>query len=163
MKRNKYYAIILSQLVFLICLPIFLQLFSYLHHIVIFVLWMCVTVFVCFSVFLLWKQTIVIPRFILNVVFIIYACCLLILLFFRPGGQVYDSWNLVPFSTVSYFLSGEVHFLIAFYNLAANIGLFIPTHAESKIKAHAIYYSIPFHQHHRTGSIPYTARQFRYR
>ncbi|WP_405099402.1 VanZ family protein [Oceanobacillus sp. FSL H7-0719] len=146
MKRNKYYAIILSQLVFLICLPIFLQLFSYLHPIVIFVLWMCVTVFVCFSVFLLWKQTIVIPRFILNVVFIIYACCLLILLFFRPGGQVYDSWNLVPFSTVSYFLSGEVHFLIAFYNLAANIGLFIPFGfvLMQRVKSKPMRFIIPF-------------------
>lgn len=126
MNRKLFYAIIFSQLVFFICLPIFLQLFSYLHPVVIVVLWMCVTVFVCFCLFLVWKQSVVISRFVLNIFLLLYTCCLLILLFFRPGGQVYDNWNLIPFSTIGYYLSGNVSFLIAFYNLAANIGLFIP-------------------------------------
>ncbi|GEM_PF-1201598 len=126
MNRKIYYAFILSQLVFLVCLPISLKLFSYLNPVVIVVLWMCVTIFVCFSMLLIWKQSVVIPRFIFNIFLILYMCCLLILLFFRPGEQVYDNWNLIPFSTISYYLSGNVSFLIAFYNLAANIGLFIP-------------------------------------
>jgi glycopeptide antibiotics resistance protein len=32
----------------------------------------------------------------------------------------------VPFYTISYYLSGQVSPIIAVYNLAANIGLFIP-------------------------------------
>jgi glycopeptide antibiotics resistance protein len=44
----------------------------------------------------------------------------------RPNEQNYGSVNLIPFETISFYLSGEVHWVIAFYNLAANIGLFIP-------------------------------------
>jgi glycopeptide antibiotics resistance protein len=56
----------------------------------------------------------------------LYSCSLLILLFFRPSNQEYQAYNLVPFKTISSYLSGEVSFLIAFYNLAANVLLFIP-------------------------------------
>jgi glycopeptide antibiotics resistance protein len=56
----------------------------------------------------------------------LYTVVLLILLFFRPNDQSYNSMNLVPFTTITYYLSGKVNWLIAFYNLAANIGLFIP-------------------------------------
>lgn len=126
MKRTIYFAIILSQLVFFSCLPLFQQLFSYIHPVVIIVLWICVTSFVFFSLLLLRKQSVIIPRFILNLFLLVYSICLLILLFFRPGGQVYDNWNLIPFSTIEFYLSGNVSFLIAFYNLAANIGVFIP-------------------------------------
>ncbi|WP_222860257.1 MULTISPECIES: VanZ family protein [Bacillus] len=52
--------------------------------------------------------------------------CLLILLFIRPAEQNDYSYNLVPFQTIFYYLSGEVNLLIATYNLVANIGLFIP-------------------------------------
>lgn len=146
MNRKMYAAIILSQFVFLICLPIFLKLFSYLHPVVIVVLWMCVTIFVCFILLLIWKQSVVIPRFILNIFLLIYSCCLLILLFFRPGGQTYDNWNLIPFSTISYYLSGDVSILIAFYNLAANIGLFIPFGFALMLaaKSNIIRFLIPF-------------------
>lgn len=126
MKKTMYYAIILSQLIFVICLPVFQQLFSYLHPIVIVVLWMCITAFVFFLVFLIRKQTVTIPHYLLNSLFLFYSFCLLILLFFRPSEQAYDNWNLIPFSTIDFFLSGNVNLLIAFYNLAANIGLFIP-------------------------------------
>lgn len=146
MNRKMYSAVILSQLVFLICLPIFLKLFSYLHPVVIVVLWMCVTIFVCFSLLLIWKQSVAIPRFILIIFLLLYSCCLLILLFFRPGGQIYDNWNLIPFSTISYYLSGDVSILIAFYNLAANIGLFIPFGFALKltVKSKVLGFLIPF-------------------
>jgi len=126
MNRTIYYAIIFSQLIFFSCLPLFQQLFSYIHPVVIIVLWICVTSFVFFILLLLRKQSVIIPRFILNLFLLVYSICLLILLFFRPGGQVYDNWNLIPFSTIEFYLSGNVSFLIAFYNLAANIGVFIP-------------------------------------
>ena len=48
------------------------------------------------------------------------------LLFFCPNDQSYDSLNLIPFATIRYYLSGEINWIIALYNLAANIGLFIP-------------------------------------
>ncbi|NMD70923.1 VanZ family protein [Bacillus sp. DNRA2] len=57
---------------------------------------------------------------------IMYSIALFILLFFRPNEQDYDSMNLKPFATIFNYLSGQVNFLIAFYNIAANIGLFIP-------------------------------------
>ena len=126
MKRTIVYSIILSQLAFFICLPLFRELFSYLHPVVIIVLWICLTTFVFFVLLILRKQSVIIPRFIMSLFLLVYSICLLILLFFRPSGQVYDNWNLMPFSTIGFYLSGNVSFLIAFYNLAANIGLFIP-------------------------------------
>jgi glycopeptide antibiotics resistance protein len=51
---------------------------------------------------------------------------LLILLFFRPKGQSYGTINLIPLDTINFYLSGNVAYLIALYNLGANIVLFIP-------------------------------------
>ena len=56
----------------------------------------------------------------------LYTFALLILLFFRPSEHSYNSMNLQPFSTISFYLSGKVNGLISFYNLAANVCLFIP-------------------------------------
>jgi glycopeptide antibiotics resistance protein len=59
----------------------------------------------------------------------IYTLSLLVLLFFRPNEQDYgaaNNVNLVPFSTIYLFLSGDADPLVAFYNLAANILLFVP-------------------------------------
>jgi glycopeptide antibiotics resistance protein len=56
----------------------------------------------------------------------LYTISLVTLLFFRPNVQNEDAINLVPFSTLSIYLSGDVYWLIAFYNLAANVALFIP-------------------------------------
>jgi len=38
----------------------------------------------------------------------------------------YHGYNLVPFRTVRYFLSDDVTFVSAFYNLAGNIALLVP-------------------------------------
>src|SRR5699024_8469892 len=126
MKKSFYYAIIFSQLAFFICLPLFQQLFSYLHPVVIVVLWMGMTVSISFLVFLFRRQSIFIPSSLFLFVLLAYTLCLCILLFFRPAEQTYDCWTLVPFSTIGFYLSGKVNPFIAFYNLAANIGLFIP-------------------------------------
>jgi len=56
----------------------------------------------------------------------LYSIGLLVLLFFRPANQEYGQINYIPFKTIGEFLSGNGNFLIALYNLTANILLFVP-------------------------------------
>lgn len=126
MKKTTIQAALLSQLCFLLLLPFINDLFQYLHPIVYMVVWLCLTVLIFFLIYLFRKEHIVMSRRIVIGALIVYTICLLMLLFMRPGNQSYDSYNLVPFETVSFYLSGEVAPLVAIYNLAANIGLFIP-------------------------------------
>ncbi|RDW16426.1 VanZ family protein [Oceanobacillus arenosus] len=126
MKRTIIFSIIISQLLFYICLPVFLQLFIYLHPIVMIFVWICMTALVIFLTFLIRNQTLAIPNWLLNLLMVGYSICLLVLLFFRPNDQVYDNWNWIPFSTIGFYLAGNATPLVAFYNLAANIVLFIP-------------------------------------
>lgn len=122
MKRSIIYA----QLLFLVLLPIWLKLISYLHPLVIVVVWFTLTLFVV-GITCWWKQVkVILPVQVLHITAILYTCCLLVLLFFRPKNQNYDTINLVPFDTILFYLSGNGDFLIAFYNLTANICLFIP-------------------------------------
>lgn len=122
MKRSIVYA----QLLFLVLLPVWLKLTSYLHPLVIVVIWFTLTIFTV-SVTCWWKQEkVILPIQVLHTAASLYTCCLLVLLFFRPKNQNYDTINLVPFDTILFYLTGDVDFLIAFYNLAANICLFIP-------------------------------------
>lgn len=146
MKKTIYFAIILSQVLFILCLPWITELFSYLHWVVIIVLWLGITAFVFFILFLIKQHTLTIPRYLWNILFIIYSICLLFLLFSRPGGAVYDNWNVIPFSTIGLYLSGNVDSLIAFYNLAANIILFIPFGVSLRlaIKSRLMRFLIPF-------------------
>lgn len=81
---------------------------------------------VLFFVLLFRKETLQLPYSLFKNLLVLYTIALLILLFFRPNEQSYDSMNLIPFSTISLYLFGKVNWLISFYNLAANIGLFIP-------------------------------------
>nr|WP_244906762.1 VanZ family protein [Neobacillus soli] len=87
---------------------------------------MCVTIFVFFFVYFAQKETIQISKAMIKIVSGIYSAGLLILLFFRPANQEYSKINYIPFKTILGFLSGNGNFLIAFYNLAANILLFVP-------------------------------------
>ncbi|MHC0036365.1 VanZ family protein [Pseudoneobacillus sp. C159] len=126
MKNTFIYSTLVSLLVFGLISPVVFQLVDYLHPIVISTLFFCVWVVV--TIFVLWirKETISMSFRTINWVLTVYSVSLIILLFFRPSGQNYDSYNLIPFTTISFFLSGKVSLLVAFYNLAANIGLFIP-------------------------------------
>lgn len=126
MKKSIILSIIFSQGIFLILFPLFPNLIFYLHPIVLGVVWTCLTTLVVFLVFWIRKEIISIPYYLLLGLLILYTISLLVLLFFRPNDQSYSDWNLEPFSTILYYLSGEVRPLIAFYNLVANIGLFIP-------------------------------------
>ncbi|WP_249596413.1 VanZ family protein [Peribacillus frigoritolerans] len=70
-------------------------------------------------------ETVRVPRVLGQAVLLGYSSSLLVLLFFRPEGQVY-SYNLIPFSTILSYLTTETNGLVSFYNLSANVGLFIP-------------------------------------
>ncbi len=126
LKKSIKLSIILSQGIFLLLYPFFSSLVSYLHPIVLVVVWACLTGLVVFLVFWIRKDIISISYSLFISFFILYTVSLMVLLFFRPHDQSYTTWNLEPFLTILYYLSGEVTPLIAFYNLVANIGLFIP-------------------------------------
>ncbi|RXI96532.1 VanZ family protein [Anaerobacillus alkaliphilus] len=126
MSRPLTIVLLLSQLVFFLLMPIWFELTSYLHPIVIVVVWFCFTSFIFFAVCWLTDEKILISPVILHAVIYLYLGSLLVLLFFRPANQTYGTISLLPFETILYYLFGEVSFLVSFYNLAANIGLFIP-------------------------------------
>ncbi|MFJ7511656.1 VanZ family protein [Peribacillus simplex] len=118
-------SLLLSQAMFLCGLPFFLQLLLYLNPLVIMVVWFCILLFVSVAVLYFRGETLRIPRLLWQAVLFGYSLSLLVLLFFRPEGQVY-SYNLIPFSTILSYLSNDMNGLVSFYNLSANVGLFIP-------------------------------------
>ncbi len=115
-----------SQILFILLLPVWIELTNYLHPIVVGVVWFCISFLVLFGVCWVKKEKIRLSKKILHVITFLYSIGLLVLLFFRPNGQGYGSINLIPFDTIYFYLSGKVNYLIALYNLGANIGLFIP-------------------------------------
>ncbi|WP_057914250.1 VanZ family protein [Peribacillus muralis] len=80
---------------------------------------------VSFAVLYFRREAITVQRFFWQAAFVGYSTSLLVLLFFRPQGQVY-SYNMTPFSTILAYASNELDGLVSFYNLSANVGLFIP-------------------------------------
>lgn len=124
--KTNLLSISLSQILFFVLLPVWLKLLSYLHPIVLVVVWMCLTIFVFFAVYYVRKETIQIHVLIIKLVLSIYSFGLMVLLFFRPANQQYSQINFIPFKTIVGFLTGEGNFLIAFYNITANILLFVP-------------------------------------
>ena len=124
MKKSLTTSLLISQILFFSFLPIWLQLTRYLHPLVILVIWFCVSVPVFLIVSLVKKEKIFVSKRLLQICMALYSIGLFVLLFFRPHRQ--GSYNLIPFDTIRYYLSGEVEFLIALYNVGANIGLFIP-------------------------------------
>ncbi|MDM5360780.1 VanZ family protein [Peribacillus sp. ACCC06369] len=118
-------SLLLSQALFLCGLPLFLQLLLYLNPLVIMVVWFCILIFVSLAVLYFRGEMVKIPRLLWQAAFSGYSLSLMVLLFFRPKGQVY-SYNLIPFSTILSYISNEMNGLVSFYNLSANVGLFIP-------------------------------------
>ncbi|WP_113929156.1 VanZ family protein [Bacillus sp. P14.5] len=119
-------SLILSQVLFFVLFPIWLELTNYLHPIVIAVVWLCYSFLAVYIICLVKGVIIPIRKNLLHVLIGLYSFSLLILLFMRPNNQEYNDVNFTPFETISYYLSGKVEFLVAFYNLGANIALFIP-------------------------------------
>ncbi|WP_404451705.1 VanZ family protein [Virgibacillus necropolis] len=126
MKKTIMYGLLLSQAIFFILLPLWMQLTNYLHPLVIGVVWFGFSFIALFIVCWVTKEEIRISAWVFHFTTLFYSMALLILLFFRPNTQKYDTFNLIPFDTIIFYLSGEVQLLISFYNLGANIGLFIP-------------------------------------
>lgn len=126
MKKTIKLSLFYSQAVFFILLPIWIELTNYLHPIVIGVVWFSLTFLTLFCICWVRKDKIQLSKHILHGLTILYSVGLLILLFFRPKSQSYGDINLIPFDTIYFYLSGNVDYLIALYNLGANIGLFIP-------------------------------------
>ncbi len=124
--RSIWLSLGLSQLLFIALLPIWLQLLPYLHPVVLGVVWICITLFVFFVVYYFRKETIHISKWIIKSSMFIYSLGLMVLLFFRPANQTYQQSNYIPLKTIASFLSGNGSFLVAFYNLAANVLLFVP-------------------------------------
>lgn len=119
-------SLLYSQILFFILLPVWIDLTKYLHSLVIVIVWFCFSSFVLFVVNLVKKEKVRVSINLLHFVSLLYSMGLLVLLFFRPQNQTYGSINLIPFETIYFYLSGQVDYLIAIYNLGANIGLFLP-------------------------------------
>lgn len=117
---------LISMAIFTIFIPLTRTLTTYLHPVVLVVLFFCMFVVILSIYLLLTKQQIRIRRFFLFGAFILYTLSLLILLFMRPSEPAYENSNLVPFKTISLYLSGNADWFVSFYNLAANVGLFVP-------------------------------------
>ncbi|KGR78029.1 teicoplanin resistance protein VanZ [Ureibacillus manganicus DSM 26584] len=126
MNKSMKLSILFSQIVFFIFFPVWIELTKYLHSIVIVVVWVLILFVFLFGVSWIRKEEVRISKRSLNRLIFLYALVLLILLYFRPGGANNGSVNLIPLETISYYLTDSVSFLIALYNLGANIGLFIP-------------------------------------
>lgn len=117
---------LISMAIFTIFIPLTKSLTTYLHPVVLVVLFFCMFVVILSIYLLLTKQQIRIRRYFLVGAFILYTLSLLILLFMRPSEPAYENSNLVPFKTISLYLSGNADWFVSFYNLAANVGLFVP-------------------------------------
>ncbi|WP_163100427.1 VanZ family protein [Peribacillus alkalitolerans] len=126
MKKTNLIAWILSQALFLLILPFILDLFHYLHLIVYAVIWVCLTIIVFYYVYVWRNERLILSKSFFIGGIILYSICLVILLFFRPSNQEYGTYNLIPFETIRLYFSGVVSPLVAIYNLAANVGLFVP-------------------------------------
>lgn len=121
-KKLLFTSVLFAFSLFLLLYPFFIQLIAYLHPVVLIVVVFCLFIFILFILLFICKKTIYIRHSSFLWIFILYTIALLVLLFFRPNNQTYDTINLVPFSTIHYYLTGNVEWIVSFYNLAANIG-----------------------------------------
>jgi glycopeptide antibiotics resistance protein len=126
MNKSFLLSLLITIGVFFLLSPVFIQLLDYLHPIVLFVVVICMFFLSYFIILFVRKKTIILSYSLFITLLLVYTFALLILLFLRPNNQIYHSMNLIPFSTIAFYLSGKVNPLISFYNLAANIILFIP-------------------------------------
>src|SRR4051794_16821313 len=99
----------ISFVIFILFSPVFIRLVSYLHPIVLIVVLFCIVWLVLWLVLFIRKETINLPYPLFLGGLTLYTVALVILLFFRPNEQSYHSMNLVPFSTVAFYLSGKVN------------------------------------------------------
>ncbi|MGD6857051.1 VanZ family protein [Bacillus infantis] len=115
-----------AQLFFLLSLPFIGNLIKYLHPLALIVVWASITSFTITAGLLIRGKKLPLNKYLVLLGFALYSASLLVLLFFRPGDNANANYNLDPFSTIEFYLAGRVDFLVAFYNLAANVLLFVP-------------------------------------
>lgn len=138
MKKLTTYTVLASIVIFGLFLPFIFDLVYYLHPIVLPVVYILLFAFIFLVGLLITGQKLYLPLKVVDLLISMYTFALLVLLFLRPNNQSYDSYNLIPFSTVVFYLSGQVNGLVAFYNLAANVGLFVPFGIYLKIYRYSI-------------------------
>ncbi|MEH7392887.1 VanZ family protein [Bacillus sp. JJ1474] len=126
MKKVILLSVFISQVIFFILMPVWLELTNHLHPLVVGIVWFVIFFLTLFIVCLLLNERVYVSQSVLRGLIFFYTIGLLILLFFRPNGTNYGAVNMMPFMTIRLYLFGNADFLIAFYNLGANIGLFIP-------------------------------------
>ncbi|MGD6778295.1 VanZ family protein [Sutcliffiella horikoshii] len=124
--KKIFIPILMSIVIFTIFIPLTTTLTTYLHPVVLVVLFFCLLVVNLAIYLFVTKQQVLIRKSLLIAAFILYTLSLLVLLFMRPSEPAYDNSNLVPFKTISLYLSGNADWFVSFYNLAANVGLFVP-------------------------------------
>ena len=115
MKKSLLLSLIAAAVLFFILSPVLIRLNSYLHPVVLGVVFLCMVVAVLFFTLLIRKETIHLHYSYFRTVLLLYTIALLILLFFRPGNQTYQEINLVPFSTIAFYLSGKVNGFYDFF------------------------------------------------
>jgi glycopeptide antibiotics resistance protein len=126
LKKSIIAATAFSILLIMIFSPILIKLTYYLNPIVLVAVFLCIWGGVSFLVLLIRNETVILTYYLFKWILGLYTLILLILLFIRPNEQIYHSSNLIPFRTITFYLSGNVNILVAFYNLVANIILFVP-------------------------------------
>lgn len=126
MKNKSWYSLFVSQVIFFIFLPLWTQVTTYLHPLVVGVVWFCYSFLILFTFSWVTKEKIQASPKVFHLAVFMYSAVLFVLLFFRPHNQGSESVNFIPFETIRLYLSGNADFLISVYNLAGNIALFIP-------------------------------------
>ncbi|MDQ0230054.1 VanZ family protein [Metabacillus malikii] len=126
MNKQRLYPLLISQVIFFLSMPFWLKFLDYLHPIVIGVIWILLTSIAFILNAIIRKDKIFLPIWFVHLIIVLYTISLFVLLFFRPETQTYGTMNLIPFDTINYYFSGDSNRFIAFYNIVANICLFIP-------------------------------------
>ncbi|RWZ54762.1 VanZ family protein [Halobacillus fulvus] len=126
MKKNLIWSFLISQAVYWFLFPVFLRSAYYLHPASYLMYYLVIFGVLAILVSFVRREQYVIPAFWIHAFMSVYGLLLLMLLFLRFEGNQNREINLVPFQTIELYLSNNVEPLISFYNLVANIGLFIP-------------------------------------
>ncbi|MCA0972369.1 VanZ family protein [Halobacillus litoralis] len=126
MRRDVLYPILVGQILFWSLFPLMSGLTENLHpaSYVIINLGIVLSAFIVWA--FLWRIRYAIHPLWFHILFLAYSVLMIFLLIVRSGTNGFRSANWVPFETIQLYLFNELPFFIRFYNLAANVGLFIP-------------------------------------
>ncbi|TGB01299.1 VanZ family protein [Halobacillus salinus] len=126
MKKHILYPILIAQSVFLLLLPWMGMLTRYLHPAAYLMINLVLTLltFILFA-FALRIRYNVRPVF-FHLGFLAYSFSMLFLLIIRSGSFGARTANWTPLRTIELYVYSDMPFMIRLYNLAANVGLFIP-------------------------------------